>query len=274
MKKSISTLICAFLLSGFAQAQLMVSKADFTPVLDGKYQEWPMENLSKEDKTGLSYQAVADDEFLYILLVAEQMPFQQKIMRNGLVLNFTTKTGKKKTTGKLLHPYNVDGESTMPQIRTEPGQRPDMEYMKELFLLRNKVFLADGFVGKFKGQQTLDNSNGINLGVNWNEDQHLVYEYKIPLNQLFIDNSDPRDVANSIEMEVVVNGMAQGGAQMGGAPMGGGMRGGAGGGRQGNASRPGAGIGGAGGAGGAAGGNRATVDMMNKASFKTVLTFI
>ncbi len=286
MRKLLATLIGAFFVSGVASAQLIVNKADFTPVLDGNNQEWPQEKLSKEDKTGLSYQAMADDEFLYILLVAEQMPFQQKIMRNGLVLNFTTKTGKKKSTGKLLYPYSATGEATIPVIRTEPGKRPDLEYMKELFLLRNKVFLADGFVGKFKGQQTFDNSNGINLGVNWNESQHMVYEYKIPLNQLFTDNGNPKDAANSIEMEVVVNGVAGasmqgggGGAMMGGA--GGGMRGGAGagGGMRGGAGRPPGGAeggaeGGAAGGGGANAGARAqAVDMMNKTSFKTVLNF-
>ncbi len=279
MKKSIETLFFAVLLSGIANAQLTVPEANFTPVLDGNNQEWPLENLIKEDKTGLSYFAVADDEFLYVLLVAAEMPFQQKIMRNGLELNFSSKTGKKKTSGKLLYPYNAEGESTMPQIRSEAGKRPDMEYMKELFLLRNKALLADGFVNKLKGGQTLDSSNGINLGINWNEAQHLVYEYKIPLNQLLADNGDPRDAANSIEMEVTVNGMEMSGAGMaGGAAMGAGGRGGAAGGGRGGAAgggRGGAGGGRAGGGGqaGAAGGNAQAVDMMNKATFKTVLTF-
>ena len=266
MKKLIGTILFAFLIGGIANAQLTVSKADFTPVLDGNNNEWPLENLSKEDKTGLSYLAVADDEFLYLMLVAEQMPFQQKIMRNGLVINFITKAGKKKTLGKLLYPYNAAGEPTIPQIRTEPGQRPDMEYIKELFLLRNKILFSERFAGQFKGRQNLDSSNGINLGINWNENQHLVYEYKIPLNQLLAGNADPRDVANSIEMEVVVNGMAGATGMQGGSMMGGG----AGGGRAGAASRPGRG---AGAAGATAGANRPAVDMMNKASFKTVLSF-
>jgi hypothetical protein len=249
-------------------AQLQVKPIAAKIEIDGNNSDWEGIELSADEKTGLSYAAAYDDGHLYLMIVTSAMPYQLKVMNNGMNITLENKTGKKKTKGSIDYPYSKDGEPTMPQMATQPGQKPDMDYMRELYLLRNQRMDVKGFASKYsKSLGKMENENML-LAVQWNEKQEMIYELKVAVTELGLEKGSEVD---GIEMNITVNGMA-------GAPM------------MGMVSGPSAmAQSGRGGASGRAGGARPTgapagaqagqrpgggVDMMNKATFKTTLSTV
>lgn len=264
--------------SSFAQLSVVRGSAI---TIDGKAEDWPsLENALEDAATGMKYMASHDDEFLYLLLMADQAQHQLKLMRNGMEIEFDIKSGKKKQKGTITYPYQREGESYLPQMQASAGQRPDMEYMKELFLLRNQRFFAKGFADKLNNSFAFQDNERIQMAISL-DDNRVVMEYKIAKASLSpMSGTDWADW--DLNLELTVKGITAPGGGMPAGGMGGAM--GAGGGR-------GAMAGGARGGGGrgAAAGARPTgdappaagqgnagmqrVDMMNKGSFKTTLLF-
>jgi hypothetical protein len=256
-----------------AQGQLKPSPLAAPITIDGDSQDWPKEEAISDEATGMDYLLAFDEQYVYLLMRSVSPQHWLKIMRNGMEISMESRAGKKKLKGSLVYPYQREGEPFIPPMQVAAGQRPDMAYMRELFLLRNQRFFVNGFSTKIKQSFELMESSQHQMGISLGEDQ-MVLEFRIA-KELMVAESTTNGDEVEVELLITVNGVDQSSSMNDSAPGGGSMGGGMGGGR----------MGARGGATGRGGLNRppATeserpqniqrVDMVNKAVFRTTLKF-
>ncbi len=238
-----------------------------TPVIiDGKLTEWEAPLRFYDTETKLNYVVSNDKENLYICIRAADEKSQQKIMRAGMQIWIDTSGKKNKQVG-ISFPLSAKTrirEDNETHTDFKRGEKPNTErWHKKIIEESNEMFLT-GFKSPLTGLTALQNTSGLNISINWDVNNIMIYEAVIPFSTFYKPALLLKDSLKTFGFSIVVNGITapesnnnngSGGGMPGGmGGSGGGMGGGGrGGGGMGGGGR-GGGMGGGGGRGGGMGG--------------------
>ncbi len=228
--------------------------------VDGKLQEWEGA-LRFYDKTAkMKYGYANDDKYLYLAFQAIDPEGQMKLIRSGLNINLKTKV-KPKLIGTLKLSGQKPDRESMEQLRgnkQQQGQQaefqqmgandqqnggrqkgkggPNIDMIKQLYLMAKPTIETEGFAES--NEMIVAGEGGeIAFQVNWNDQNQMMIECRIPLKELFgakysMDKIARKDIALIInQIQEQMPGQGGEGPQGGGIPGGGpgGMVGGMGG---------------------------------------------
>ena len=251
--------------------------------IDGNYKDWVLPLNFYDDKTGLMFAICNDRADLYFAFTCNDEMKMRKIMSAGWTMELISKEKRMKFRTGLIFPgtkMNWTGE------RRAPGNMPVSikenpyiaNYQQQIAAVEARGFVSD------LSSIPLNERDGIKIAIGADSLQHIIYEFVIPLKELFAGNRMQSD--QPITLNVSVNALqrpsSEGGdgggragtemSGMGGRSSGGmsGMSGGrSGGGRSGmGGGRSGGGMSHGGGSG--PGGNRSA--LFEKASFRQKFT--
>jgi uncharacterized membrane protein YgcG len=200
-------------------------------IIDGLATEWsqPLDYTDKE--SGLSWSAISDKNNLYICIQSLDQSLQQKFIRAGMTISFTSK-GKSKVKASVNFPQKSG--TIIPSARPTDGEgRADRGQMRQEFINSSKEMKVKGLASA-SGTVPNINMDGISAAFNWEAQFLMSYEMKIPLKEIYGESFDPTLLANPLEVKIIVHGVPQpqssGGGSQGAMSGGGGGRGGRGGG--------------------------------------------
>jgi hypothetical protein len=183
-----------------SQAQLNSRWVAQPVVADGISNDWNHELNFYDAKTKLLYAVANDSNNLYLCFQEPDQMNQMKIMRAGMTVRLTTK-GKNKNDVAITFPQK--SQEMVKRSESESGQRPDMNQVKEKFLLENTVMSVQGFTTP-DGIIPIRNNNGLNVSINWDSTGRMNYEVAIPWKE-FVKTDFPDGITNDVSMEVTIN---------------------------------------------------------------------
>lgn len=199
---------------------------------DGNASEWETPFSHYDAKSKLQYAIANDHENLYVCIKASDQQTQMKMIMGGMNIYLDAK-GKKSEATFLAFPLAKQGGQ---QRQMNPGKRPDVSKMKRDFVNSLKEMHLTGFFNPVQnGITPLQNKYGINVALDWDANDILIYEAVIPLKTFFKNELTASDTLSKIGIGIKLNGieipqMLGGGGMppggMGGGPPSGGMPGG------------------------------------------------
>jgi len=252
-------------------------------VVDGDPSEWFIPLRFYDADTKLNYTLSNDDEKIYLCVRIVDELSQAKVIRNGINIWFDTLAKKNKQCG-ILFPvpdkgaddYQTDGASTDGDGGGHhrgggSGKHGGVDAVKKKFLRQANQMQLIGFKKGIPDYLAPENEYGINVSINWDVNNIMIYEAAIPFKAFYKPALVAKDSLRNFDFSMTIHGFpapekkddgsnSGGGGGMGGSGggMGGGMPGGGGmgGGGMGGAGRGGMGGGGMGGGRGGGGGMR------------------
>jgi hypothetical protein len=257
------------------QIQLYTNRLPQTEIkIDGKVGDWGSILWFYDEKSNIYYAVTNDKNNLYIGLKADDQFAQMKIMQGGLDVYIDTTS---KISDKMGISFPVPGKKTKDDLpRFQPGMGNfDPGQMRSGAIKKMNTIKIYGFPHEKDGVLPLENNTDISAAIDWNKDNLLSYEARIPFKSFTKNTLVANDSTKSLMIGLKLKGVASdlsrgGGARMGGEGMGGGSRGGMGSGSRG-------GMGGAPGGGmpngGQEQGNMQTLNKTNKIWIKTKLAY-
>ena len=196
--------------------------------IDGNDKEWTQPLNFYDDNSGLMFAIGNDREDLFLCFTGNDELKMKKLMSAGWSIELSSKEKQKKFKSDL----NFPGVNVMGFRRSENNfEKKPANNLIKIYQLQLTTVLAKGFKSNIS-ELTLNNKNGINIGIGADSIQHVVYEIAIPLKELF--NSDLIRLDELITLNVTVNalerpssggGFSGGHSGMGGRRPGGGMAG-------------------------------------------------
>lgn len=261
MKRSLSficTIGLQFLVIGAVTAQsknntntLLPPPADVK--IDGNISEWGDSLRYYNAEKKLNYTLANDKDNVYMAIRVNDRTEQERILGAGLTLSIDTK-GKKKDEFTLTFPVAEAGAAghfggmgiKKPDGDNTTGE--DHEEMRRARLTKLRNIKVTGFKDIEDGTITTNNTYGIKVAINYDDNGYLVYEAAIPLKFFGDFKADKDEWAFNFKINGLTKpseggeGHSWGGGGMGGGRGGmggGGMRGGGGmgGGRHGGGMR-------------------------------------
>ena len=148
-------------------------------VVDGATTDWetPLKFHTKDAK--VQYGLANDSENLYFCLMASDDQTQMKLLLNGLEFTIDTLGGKKKHVSIHFPLTEANGPASRP---VGMGEMPDIPKMRSKLLGGAKEIDTEGFnVATGNGRIPIENLTGIEVRIDWDIYNILVYELKIPL---------------------------------------------------------------------------------------------
>jgi hypothetical protein len=291
MYKKLLTFILIGIISFFVgcspKAAFQTSWQTKPVTVDGDPSEWFIPLRFYDADTKLNYTLSNDDEKIYLCVRIVDELSQAKVIRNGLNIWFDTLAKRNKACG-ILFPvpdkgadeYQTDGGSGGGGGHHSGGKRGggDVDAVKKKFLRQANQMQLLGFKKGIPDYLAPENEYGINVSINWDVNNIMIYEAAIPFKTFYKPALVAKDSLRNFDFSITIHGfpapekkddgssssggggggMGGGGGGMGGGmPGGGGMGGGMGGGGMGGGGgRGGGGMGGGGGRGGGGGGMR------------------
>ena len=240
-----------------------------TPVVaDGNASEWRIPLRFYDSDTKLNYTLSNDNEKIYLCVRIVDELSQAKVMRNGLNIWFDTLAKKNKQCGilfpvpdKTTDEYQTDGEGGRGSHRGG-GKKGDADAAKSKFLRQANQMQLTGFKKTIPDYLAPENEYGINVSINWDANNIMIYEAVIPFKTFYKPSLTAKDSLKNIDFSMTIHGFPapekkDDGNSGGGSGMGSGMGGGMpGGGGMGGGSMGAGGMNGRGSMGGGRGGMR------------------
>lgn len=195
----------------------------FTPVIDGKMNEWG-DSLLYDNSTKCSYALANDDSALYIAVRATDRTQQMKIVQGGMEIWVDNMATKKKSIG-VKFPVGGGGMQ-MPAGRTSGNGQDAKERTQQMRLqmkLKMLTMELTGFKEGLNGSQDVYSNVQIKPVIDWDDKDNMIYELVIPFASL-----DEKVKANltDISIGIFIKGLKMeqgpGGGMPGGSPPGGG----------------------------------------------------
>ncbi|MFI5163833.1 MAG: hypothetical protein ACHQHP_01150 [Bacteroidia bacterium] len=184
-----------------------------TPVkVDAKINDWEIPLRLYDDATKLNYAVTNDADNLYLCMRASDVHVQMKIMQAGMQVWIDT-TGKKKqkigiffplSTGEKIR-YDIPGATGSQNFETD-DKREQLK-MRGDFLASNKQMQLKGFKPPLAGTVPLHSEGGIELSINWDSTNTLIYEAKIPLATFYKKSLSASDSEKVFSIGIYVNGI-------------------------------------------------------------------
>ncbi len=213
----LSMLAAGSLLAGCASAPIYPSLQQKTPVvIDGNPIDWqlPLTYYDKDSK--LSFSVSNDSANLYFCFAAYDEPLQMRIIRGGLQIWIDTAGGKAQQIG-LLYPDPATMVHGRANWRRDPSggalQNTAEDFdpigaLRRAFLRSPGEMELKGFSPPIGGVTPVNNAFGIQVGVNWDTMNNvLYYEAAIPFADFLGKQLSPWDTGRIFGMTFTVNGM-------------------------------------------------------------------
>jgi hypothetical protein len=174
--------------------------------VDGVAGEWNLPLRFYDIESRLQYVFSNDDKNLYLCIRATDEECQSKILRTGLQVWIDT-LGKNKPQVGLLFPMAItDRKSNLSQLENNPGSNVEVSVLKKSFLGEHlqEMFLS-GFKAPIGGVTPIQNDYGIQVKVNWDKDNILVYEALIPIKTFYRESIKSMDSSKALGLSIVLN---------------------------------------------------------------------
>jgi hypothetical protein len=209
-----------------------------TPVkVDARINDWDIPLRFYDDKTKLNYSVTNDANTIYLCMRAADPQVQTKITQAGMQVWIDT-TGKKKHTIGISFPLPTGVKMQYGEQAGSDLSNPDMlgkqdrSKMRNDFLAANKEMQVTGFKPPLGGFIPLHSDSGINISMNWDSTNTLIYEAEIPFSTFYKKSLTSSDSMKVFNIGIFVNGVEvisptsrRGGAGEGPGGMGGGFGG-------------------------------------------------
>lgn len=228
---------------------------------DGNPQEWRIPLRFYDSDTKLNYTLTNDDDKIYLCVRIVDELSQAKVVRNGLNIWFDTLAKKNKQCGILFPVPDKNADEYQQESSSESSSRKkqggNLDGIKKKFLQQANQMQLTGFksgIPDFLAAST--NEYGINVSINWDVNNIMIYEAAIPFKTFYKDKLVAKDSLKNIDFSMTIPGFPapekkdDGSSNASGGVPGGGAGGGMGG-------MGGGGMGGRGGMNSAAGGANA-----------------
>jgi len=173
-----------------------------TVKIDGEATEWNKPLRFYDAETKLFFAFANDSANLYLCFQSNDKRNQVKIHMAGMKIFVITK-GKEKYKTCIVYPL-VDAKMNFAREELNEEVEPDIQKLKNTFLLQNTNMLTSGFASQ-NGNFPIRDSVGIHADINWNEKNIMTYEIAIPLKELFGNNYTQKDLAKVISLVIEVN---------------------------------------------------------------------
>ena len=201
----------------------------FTPVIDGKMNEWG-DSLLYDNSIKCSYALANDDSALYIAIRATDRTQQMKIVQGGMEIWVDNMATKKKSTG-VKFPVGGGGMK-MPAGRTTGNGQDAKERTQQMRLqmkLKMLTMELTGFKEGLNGSQDVYSNVQVKPVIDWDDKDNMIYELAIPFAAL---EETAKANLTTISIGIFIKGLKMeqgpgGGMPGGGPPPGGRMPGGA-----------------------------------------------
>ena len=194
-----------------------------TPVVvDGINHEWHKPLGNYDEKAMLGYAVANDSENLYITVETGDAATQMKILENGLTV-WIDKSGGETQSTAINYPIPAtykgkelkDGAYT--RVHAEQDAGPAEAMQKRLLDLRMNIkqaiaqadeYSLQGFKGcNLQFPVTAQNSCGIEVRINIDEDNELIWEAKIPFRAFYFKNKvDKADMRRQMSVCIETTG--------------------------------------------------------------------
>ena len=184
---------------------------DSTIVIDGIATDWQQPFRYYDSKSKLQYNVVNDDTAIYICLKTADPATQMKILRAGMDLWLDTTAKKKEVSG--IH-FPLRGDAKLEVGHQDPDmpspqhhERPDVKRLKRDFATSMRELRPQGLRNIPNDFTPLDNQYGIQVAINWDNNDILTYELRLPFRAFYHPHLSPADTLQPITLLVKVNGM-------------------------------------------------------------------
>jgi len=242
---TVISVVAIFFFSACSPKVLYRTSWQSTPVIaDGDPSEWRIPLRFYDSDTKLNYTLSNDDEKIYLCVRIVDELAQKKVMRNGLNIWFDTLAKKNKQCG-ILYPvpdkgadeYQTDGGSGDGSHHHGGGKHgggDDADAAKRKFLRQANQMQLIGFKKGIPDYLAPENEYGINVNINWDKNNIMIYEAVIPFKAFYKPALVAKDSLKSFDFSMTIHGFSapekkDDGGNSGGGGGGGGMGGGGGG---------------------------------------------
>ncbi|MEI8073156.1 MAG: hypothetical protein WCH78_00295 [Bacteroidota bacterium] len=177
-----------------AQDGISEAKWQAKPItLDGNDNEWSHPFNFYDNQSALIFSISNDSKNLYVCFSNNDRMKTGKMMKAGWSLELFSSEKKRKFDASIVFPKSID-----PGINMKSDFNAAVKiYKSEIQTIKTKGFLTSN------GDVSLSNEQGINIAVGADEEEKIVYEFKIPLKELM--EEDKIQLNEIITLELTVN---------------------------------------------------------------------
>jgi hypothetical protein len=215
------------------KAMYQTSWQSTSVIADGNPSEWRIPLRFYDSDTKLNYTLSNDDEKIYLCVRIVDELSQAKVIRSGLNIWFDTLAKKNKQCG-ILFPvpdkggdeYQTDGSGASSNRGGKKGG--DVDAVKNKFLRQANQMQLVGFKKSIPDYLAPENEYGINVSINWDVNNIMIYEAVIPFKTFYKPTLTAKDSLTNFDFSMTIHGFPapekkdDGGTSSGGGGMGGG----------------------------------------------------
>ncbi len=184
----------------FAQDDVPKSAWVSSPItIDGKATDWKLPLRLYDSGTKLFFAFANDDTNLYLCFQAPDDMFQTKIIRAGMEVAVSAK-------GK--HTVSISFPIAQTSASLPTTDDAELQSRRTNFILQNTMMDVKGFATR-NGIIPINDTSGIHVAMNWDDDNKLTYEIAIPYKEWFGAGYTLADIAKDITLEVTINAVKQ-----------------------------------------------------------------
>lgn len=205
-------LLASFTTLTYAQKFILNSVwRDSVIVIDGNPSDWDQPFPYFDSKSKLQYSVVNDAKYLYISVKTNDDKAQMKIMRAGMDVSIDV-AGKKKEVAVVHFPLKTNSKLDITNDPNDGDQqvveKPDVKKMRMDWAESNKEVKTQGLKNVPASFSAADSGvHGIEVAINWERDNTMTYELKVPFSAFYKDVIDASDAVKPITITVKANAM-------------------------------------------------------------------
>ena len=214
MKKKIQlTLLIIFVVTTCIFSQISSSKWQAQPiVIDGDVADWVSIPRFFNAESNVQYEFRNDANNLYVIIKATERATQMQLQRAGFEIRLKTKTSPPAKFSIVFHGSKME---EMPSMRNNGGDRTDILVEKSAprpeQMYKDSAFLEGFLYTKGIIVAENENSNGIYFARNKGTRDQTLYEFRIPLRELYGKDFLLDNISRiPLQLQVVINDFSQG----------------------------------------------------------------
>jgi hypothetical protein len=183
-------------------------KRESALVVDGKISDWnlPLPLFDQESK--INYEVSNDANNLYVCMKIVDQQSQLKFLQNGFQLDISSSAIK----GKKCSVEFPLSDNMQPNMSLDINNGDPLAMEQKIRLLRansikSKVMMRlKGFSNLPEGEVSLATKTGVNIAINFIEDDILIYEIALPLKSIFGRPAVANDSTQLFTASFILNG--------------------------------------------------------------------
>ncbi len=203
-----------FFISACSPKAMYQTSWQSTPVVaDGNPSEWRIPLRFYDSDTKLNYTLSNDDEKIYLCVRIVDELSQAKIMRSGLNIWFDTLAKKNKQCGILFPVPDKGGDEYQTDVASSSGSNRgggkkgrDVDAIKNKFLRQANQMQLVGFKKSIPDYLAPENEYGINVSINWDVNNIMIYEAVIPFKTFYKTALVAQDSLRNFDFSMTIHG--------------------------------------------------------------------